>query len=114
MITYAIIVLAIAAVGGLLMATKVLKGQQAPWFLSIAHGLLGATGLIFLILEALSAGWPGRLSAALALLVVAALGGFYLASHHLRGAISPKGVVFVHAGVAVTGFLLLVTVFLKI
>ncbi len=114
MITYAIIVLAIAAVGGLVMATKVLSGKQAPWALSIVHALLGASGLCLLIVEAVSAGWPGRLSASLALLVVAALGGFYLASYHYRGKISPKGLVFIHAGVAVIGFLSLLTVFFKL
>ena len=56
--------------------------------------------------------WPGRLTASLAILVVAALGGFYLLSHHLRGSVSPKGVVLIHAGVAVVGFLSLVTIIL--
>ena len=114
MITVAIIVLAITAVGGLLMATKVLTGKQAPWFLSIVHALLGATGLILLTVEAVNSDWPGRLSASLALLVIAAIGGFYLASHHFRGNISPKGIVLIHAGVAVTGFLSLLTIFFKI
>mgnify|MGYP000157992405 CR=1 FL=1 len=114
MITYALIVLAITAVGGLLLAAKVLTGQQAPWSLSTVHALLGATGLILLTLEAVNSDWPGRLSASLALLVIAAIGGFYLASCHFRGRISPKGIVLIHAGVAVTGFLSLLTVFFKI
>ena len=112
MIINAIIVLAITAVGGLLLATKVLNGKQAPWALSIIHALLGATGLILLIIEAMNSDWPSRLTASLAILVVAALGGFYLASHHLRGNINPKGVVLIHAGVAVVGFLTLVTIIL--
>lgn len=114
MITYAVIILAITAVGGLLMATKVLSGKQAPWFLSIIHALLGATALILLSIAAVDSDWPGRLSASLALLVIAALGGFYLASHHLRGSMPAKGIVLIHAGVAVTGFLSLLTVFFKI
>jgi hypothetical protein len=51
----------------------------------------------------------GTRHAALGLLVVAALGGFYLASLHLRGTVAPKAVVFVHAGVAVAGFLTLLS-----
>ena len=43
----------------------------------------------------------------LGLLVVAALGGFYLASRHMKSQIAPKGVVIIHALVAVVGFLLL-------
>ena len=112
MIINAIIVLAITAVGGLLLATKVLNGKQAPWALSIIHALLGATGLILLTIEAMNSDWPGRLTASLAILIVAALGGFYLASHHLRGNIGPKGIVLIHAGVAVVGFLSLVTIIL--
>lgn len=114
MISYAIIILAITAIGGLLLATKVLSGKQAPWFLSIIHALLGATGLILLSVAAIDSDWPGQLSASLALLVIAALGGFYLASFHLRGNVSPKGIVLIHAGVAVAGFLSLLTVYFKI
>ena len=114
MISSAIIILAITAVGGLILATKVLSGKQAPWFLSIIHALLGATGLILLSIAAIDSDWPGRLSASLGLLVVAALGGFYLASFHLRGKVSPKGVVLIHAGVAVAGFLSLLTVYFKL
>ena len=50
---------------------------------------------------------PQGASIALLLLVIAALGGFYLASHHLRKHPGPKTVVVIHAGVAVVGFLLL-------
>ena len=52
---------------------------------------------------------PARVTAALGLLVVAALGGFFLASIHLRGKIAPKAVVFIHAGVAVAGVLTLLS-----
>ena len=51
----------------------------------------------------------GRVVGALGLLVVAALGGFYLASLHMKKAIPPKGVVFMHAGLAVVGFLVLLS-----
>lgn len=106
MLTYAMIVFAIAAVGGLLLAASVLRGKLAPWALSIVHALLGATGLIMLVMVVMK-GASGRVSAALGLLVIAALGGFYLASMHYRGTIAPKAVVGIHAGVAVIGFLTL-------
>jgi len=41
---------------------------------------------------------------------VAALGGFFLASFHLRRKLPPKAVVLVHASVAVIGFLTLLSV----
>lgn len=109
MLTYALIVFAIAAVGGLVLASSVLRGKLAPWALSVLHALLGASGLVLLILAVLHGATPARVTAALGLLVVAALGGFYLASLHLRGTVAPKAVVFVHAGVAVAGFLTLLS-----
>ena len=41
------------------------------------------------------------------LLVIAAFGGFFLASYHLRKVPGPRAVVLIHAGVAVVGFVLL-------
>jgi hypothetical protein len=109
MLTYALIVFAIAALGGLVLASSVLRGKLAPWALSILHALLGATGLVLLLLEVMRGSGATRALAALLLLVAAALGGFYLASIHARKAVAPKAVVFVHAGVAVLGFLVLLS-----
>src|SRR5690348_14599877 len=106
MLNYALIIFAIAAVGGVVLATRVLRGKLAPWSISLIHAALGATGLI-LVLLALISGGASLIRTAFIILVVAALGGFYLASLHLRKKIAPGGVVIVHAGVAVVGFLLL-------
>lgn len=114
MLTYALIIFAIAAAGGLVLASSVLRGKLAPWAISILHALLGATGLALLIATVLQGVAPARATAALGILVVAALGGFYLASIHLRGKVAPKAVVFVHAGVAVAGFLTLLSAVLAI
>lgn len=114
MLTYAVIVFAIAAVGGVILASRVLTGRLAPWALSIIHAVLGATGLLLLIAQVLQESGFGRIVAALALLIVAALGGFYLASSHLRKQIPPKIIVLIHAGVAVAGFLVLLSVLLGI
>jgi len=50
---------------------------------------------------------PSIVPIALLILVVAALGGFFLASFHARKQLPSRGVVFTHAGAAVIGFLLL-------
>lgn len=109
MLTTTILVFAVAAVGGLILATRVLSGKLAPWPLGILHALLGASGLVLLIMLVL--GNPGntRLLAALVILVVAALGGFYLFSLHVRKTVAPTPVVLIHAGVAVLGFLTLLS-----
>lgn len=106
MLEYALVAFAIAAAGGLVLAYNVLRGRLAPWALSLLHAALGATGLVLVLLAVLD-GVAGPVTIALLLLLVAALGGFYLASLHLRERIAPSGVVLVHAGVAVAGFLLL-------
>jgi len=112
MLTYALICFALGAMGGLVLAAHVLKGKFAPWAISVLHALLGASGLVFLLVLVLQGGASTRVTAALALLVLAALGGFYMASLHLRRTIPPKGVVFIHAGVAVAGFLTLLSALL--
>jgi len=112
MLNYAIVIFAIAAVGGLVLAAHVLRNRFAPWALSALHALLGAAGLIVLIVVALQGDASARLFAALGLLVLAALGGFFLASLHLRRKLPPKSVVLAHAGVAVVGFLTLLSLLL--
>lgn len=111
MLMYALIVLAIGAVGGLVMAARVLRGHFAPWALSVLHALLGATGLVLLILLMLQGSPPQRVLVGFGLLLLAALGGFFLASFHLRRALPPKAVVLIHAGAAVAGFLTLLSLF---
>ena len=109
MLKIAVLIFAIGAIGGLIMAMRVLRGQLAPWALSLAHAALGATGLVLtaLVLFGKDESVPAHTGLALLLLVIAALGGFFLASYHLRKQPGPRAVVLIHAGVAVVGFLLL-------
>lgn len=109
MLKIAILIFAIGAVGGLVLANSVLRGRLAPWALSLIHAALGATGLILTAIVVLGGATDlaSIVPIALVILAVAALGGFYLASFHLRQATPAKGVVLVHAGIAVIGFLLL-------
>jgi hypothetical protein len=110
MLTYAVIVFAVAALGGLVLASYVLQGRLAPWALSLLHAGLGAIGLLLVIYAAITTGISHTAMIALVILVIAALGGFYLASIHLRNQVAPRSVVFIHAGVAVIGFLTLLGV----
>lgn len=105
MLTYAVVIFAVAAVGGLVLASSVLRGHLAPWPLSLLHAGLGAAGLVLLIFAILEG--TGGVTVPFAILAIAALGGFYLASLHLKKAVAPRAVVLIHAGVAVIGFLLL-------
>lgn len=114
MLKSALLVFAIAAIGGMVLAASVLRGRLAPWAISLVHALLGATGIALLLWAVLQGATPTLVSAALGLFVLAALGGFYLASIHLRRKVAPKAVVLVHASVAVIAFLTLLTAVLTV
>ncbi len=87
MLSSAVIVFAIAAVGGLILAVHVLRNRFAPWLLSIVHALLGATGLVLVLLAVIGGGGGSLILGALLTLVVAALGP--LTSRMWLGAASP-------------------------
>jgi len=109
MLKIAVLVFAIGAVGGLILASSVLRGRLASWALSLLHAALGATGLVLTAIVVLggSTDVAKIVPTALIILVVAALAGFFLASYHARKASPPKGAVVAHAGIAVVGFILL-------
>jgi FtsH-binding integral membrane protein len=103
----AAILFALGALGGLVMAIRSFKAQSIPVALAAGHGILGATGLVLLIAGVLTGAGGGTARIALMVLVIAALGGFYLLSFHIRKQQHPRAVIVVHALVAVTGFLCL-------
>ena len=109
MLMYALVVFGVAALGGLFLASFVLRDKFAPWAVSVLHMMLGAIGLVILILGVVNGEGASRATAALGILVIAALGGFYLASLHLKQKIPGRGIVLAHAGFAVVGFLTLLT-----
>ncbi len=108
MLVVAAVLFAIAAVGGLFMAYIHFKqNRNPPGAIAALHGLLAATALLVLIWAVLQSGATSFIAWALGLFVVAALGGFFLVSFHLRKLRLPSPVVVIHALVAVAAFLLL-------
>jgi hypothetical protein len=103
----AVILFAASAVGGLILATLHFKKKDLPLPLALLHGLLGASGLVSLLLVVLNGSAPAKASLALVLFVAAALGGFFLFSFHLRKKKLPSPVVIIHALVAVVAFAIL-------
>jgi len=99
----AVVVFAIAALGGIVLASQVLRGKFAPWALSLLHAALGAAGIVLVLITVIQ-GSRGSAALALGLFVVAALGGFFVASFHYRKQLPPSAVVVVHAVVALAGF----------
>jgi len=110
MFTYAVLLIAVAAVVGLYMAIGLFRGRTPPPAgAAILHGLLAVCGVVLLLLGVLEIGFGTVHSWALVLFVLAALGGLYLVSFHMRGQALPSAVVVIHAMVAVVAFLILVT-----
>lgn len=99
----AVVLFLLAAVGGLYMATRIFKGAFPPVFVAVAHGALAATGLALVILAALAPEANPLVKYGAGILFLAALGGLFLASFHLRRVPHPRRVVVIHALVAVTG-----------
>jgi peptidoglycan/LPS O-acetylase OafA/YrhL len=70
--------------------------------LALGHGVLAATALVLALLESIATG-VAAIKYGVAVLVLAALGGFFLLSYHLRGKPRPWVVVVLHALLAVGG-----------
>jgi hypothetical protein len=106
--TVALVLFALAAVGGLIMAIQRLKGRpEPPLGLALVHGAAAAAGLVALVLFVTGGDAPSQAQIALALFLAAALGGFALFAMHMRKVTLPVWLVVVHGGVAVLAFLLL-------
>ena len=101
---------AVAAVIGIYNASRIFGGKLTPWLAGIVHAGFAAAGLVVLAIAFLNGGLAQMAAIALGVLVLAALGGFFLGSFHLRKQVAPKPVVVIHALVAVVGFLLLAAV----
>jgi hypothetical protein len=109
LLSTAIALLAIAALGGIVMALiRFSRTQNPPAWLAMIHGLLAASGLTLIVYAMFTVGIPGMAQAGLALLVLAALGGVILnQKYHWHSALLPSSIVVGHAVLAVAGFVLL-------
>lgn len=114
MMQAAVALFAIAALGGLVMAGIRLAGQHnPPVWLAMVHGLLAAAGITLLAYAALTVGLPSLALIALALFLLAAVGGAVLnLAYQWRQVPLPVGLMIGHAVLAVVAFgLLLVATF---
>ena len=97
MLTASIVLFLYAALSGLVMAVGIFSGAK-PWVpLALGHGVLAATALLLALLVVIATG------VAAIKYGVAALGGFFLLSFHLRGTPHPWVVVVLHGLLAVGG-----------
>jgi hypothetical protein len=90
------------------MAGMRLSGKELPPMgLALVHGLFAASGLVALILVVVGRTPSTQATVALVGFVIAALGGFFLFSFHLRRQALPVPVVIIHGLIAVISFVIL-------
>ena len=105
----ACVLLAITAVGGLVMAGMRFAGKpQPPAWLAMVHGLLAGAAVTLLLYAYFTVGLPALAGWALLLFLIAAAGGAFLnLNYHWKMLPLPMGLIVGHAGAAVIGFALL-------
>jgi len=108
MVRVAVALLAIGALGGILMAlVRLFRNLNPPTWLAMLHGVLAAAGATLLLYATFAVGIPRLVNVGLAFLLVAALGGVVLnLRYHWQRELLPRGLMVVHALLAVIGFLL--------
>ena len=109
MMTTAAVLLALAALNGLLMAVIRFRGaDRPPSAIAMAHGLLAAAALTLLIYATATAGVPGIAGVALIILIIVELVALALnLIYHDKMRPLPKTRIVIHGVVAVIGFGLL-------
>ena len=102
--------LAVSAAGGVTMAVIRFGGKpHPPTWLAMLHGFLSAAALTLLTYACFTVGLPGMAQLALVLFFIAAAGGAFMnLNFHWKMLPLPKGIILIHAGIAICGFLLLV------
>jgi hypothetical protein len=115
MMKTAVLLLALAAVGGLLMAILRFKGaDRPPTLLLMGHGVLAAAAMTLLVYAAAVEGLPPMAMLGTGLLVVvAAVGAALNLLFHAKMLPIPKAPIVVHGVVAVVGFVLLLMAVMK-
>lgn len=108
MLGTAIVLFAIAAVGGAVLAGLRIANRPLPLWLAIVHGILAATGLVILIVAVVNNMAATTIAtASLIVFLIAAVGGGVLFSLHLSGKSLPIPLVLGHGLAAVIAFILL-------
>jgi hypothetical protein len=109
----AVVLFGVGALGGVtLLALRLARGTNPPLALAVVHGLAAASGLVALTVAVVD-GERGPALTALVLFGIAAIGGFFLLSLHLRGRLLPVPVILLHGALAASGFVALLLAVLR-
>ena len=103
-----------AACGGAYLTVLLAQEKKLPWIVTLLHGVLGALGLVLLLVAALAAKAFGAVWIALIVLVCAALGGFLNLLVHMKRGKPILAVALIHGVVALIGAGVLVFAILNV
>jgi hypothetical protein len=105
----AVVLLGLAALGGLVMAGIRFAGKpHPPTWLAMGHGFIAGAAVTLLVYDYFTTGLPWLAQVSLLLFLVAAAGGIVMnLGYHWKRLALPKWLVIVHALIAVAGFVLL-------
>lgn len=113
MLTLAVALFVGAALAGATLVYCHFRFRTLPWAVVVSHGLVGATGLVVLLLAVVRGGGGEMGRLALIVLIVAALGGFANLALNLRRAALHMPLVALHAALAASGLVILILAWLR-
>ena len=113
MLSVAISLFLVAAMGGLAMAIFIFKNRYPPFFLIGAHGFFGLGALALAIWTTGIPGTPSLVDYGIVTVMLGAVGGIFLISFQFRNEAQPKIVVVLHGLTAVSGVSCLLFALLK-
>ncbi|RAP37626.1 hypothetical protein B1207_05500 [Legionella quinlivanii] len=100
-----VILFCLTALGGIYLASYVFSNRETPKGVAIAHGSLGAISILFFVVLAFFYSLP---LAALAIFILAAMGGIYIFLKDIKGVPPSKLMVLGHGLLALCGVLILI------
>ena len=103
MLIASVVLFALVAVLGVSILVKWLNNASASRVVVYSHGAVAAVALVLLIVYALENS-SNLILVSTVTFVVAALGGFYMFFRDLQGKNSPMSIAYLHAALAVGGF----------
>ena len=109
MMKTSLVLLTIAALGGVAMAfIRFARNANPPHAFAMAHGLLAGAALTLLLYAYFTVGMPALACWGLLLFLLAAAGGAFMnLRYQMNGVALPKAMVLGHAAIAVAGYAML-------
>src|SRR5512134_3419813 len=107
MLVGAIVAFVLAAGGGLIMLTMLLKDRQPPRIITVVHGLAALTGIGLLVAYIVNS-IGDRPTTSLIIFIIAALGGLTILALDLQKRRIPRGLLVLHPLIAAIGLVLLI------